>query len=108
MGFRETCEEIFCVYKSTRFLRVKNYKLSVVYYTTLVGVLLYVVLFTVIDEKGYQYQDPVTGTTSAKIKGTASVGGVQGSVSGTVYDAMDIVVPSIEVNIYITNITKSM
>ena len=99
MSFAEKCEEAFCVYKSTRFIRVRNHRLVTVYYSCIVAVLIYIVVYTIYLEHGYQKVDPVTGTTSVKLKGTGSVGGINGKYTGneTVYDAMDLVVPPIEV-----------
>eukprot|EP00483_Globobulimina_turgida_P003554 UN03560 len=106
MTLWETLEELLCVYKSTRFIRVKNRKLAIVYYTCIVCVIIYICVYTIWSEKGYQEFDPVTGTTSVKLKGTGSVGGAVNTTNGTVYDAMDLVIPSIEENAFF--ITTSM
>ena len=102
MTIKETLEDAFCVYKSTRFIRVKNRKLAIVYYSCLLLVLVYIAVYTVWYDNGYQAADPVTGTTSVKLKGTGSVGGKVGTTDGIVYDAMDLVVPSIEVTSFKT------
>jgi len=106
MSLRERLEDAFCVYKSTRFIRVKNKKLVTVYYITILFVLLYIGLYTIYAEKGYQTKDQVTGTTSAKLKGTGSVNGSIGTTTGTVFDAMDLVVPSVEEDAFF--VTTSM
>ena len=77
MGRAEICENlasIFCEYKSIRFIRVRNVKLSTIYWLAMFAVLCYVVIFTIFLEKGYQTQDSVIGFTSAKLKGSASIG----------------------------------
>eukprot|EP00484_Ammonia_sp_Unknown_P028800 CAMPEP_0197047796 /NCGR_PEP_ID=MMETSP1384-20130603/23241_1 /TAXON_ID=29189 /ORGANISM="Ammonia sp." /LENGTH=412 /DNA_ID=CAMNT_0042479799 /DNA_START=36 /DNA_END=1274 /DNA_ORIENTATION=- len=96
MTFMERLEEALCVYKSTRFIRVRNHKLVAVYYSCLLIVLLYICLYTIWYDGGYQAQCLITGTSSAKLKGTGSVGGSVGSTDGTVYDAMDLVFPALE------------
>lgn len=96
MSLRERLEDALCVYKSTRFIRVRNKKLVTIYYVAILVVLLYIILGTIWYSKGYQKTDPVTGTTSVKLKGTGSVNGSIGSTEGTVFDAMDLVVPSVE------------
>ena len=99
MTLKEKCEEALCVYKSTRFIRVRNKKLATIYYFLLLCVLLYICIYTIWIGRGYQATDPAIGTTSVKLKGTGSVNGTTGKYIGneTVYDAMDLVVPSIEV-----------
>eukprot|EP01083_Nonionella_stella_P018116 50643_1 len=102
-------EEAFCVYKSTRFLRVKNPRLVCVYYTTLFLVLCYIVVYLVWLNHGYQSVDPVTGTVSVKLKGTGSVpasGSDTFGLNKTIFDAMDLVVPNIEEDAFF--ITTSM
>ena len=74
-----------------------------IYYCTMILVLLYVVLFTVVIEKGYQHFGPVVGTTSAKLKGTASTDPVLDNISPSeIYDAMDLGI--LLINIYLINI----
>eukprot|EP01083_Nonionella_stella_P222540 794005_1 len=106
MTFLDTLEDALCVYKSTRFIRVKNRKLAIIYYACILAVLLYIVLYTVWQEKGYQETTPVTGTSSVKLKGTGSTGGHINSTAGTVYDAMDLVYPSLEEDAFF--VTTSM
>merc|ERR1711902_477629 len=98
--------DALCVYKSTRFIRVRNKKLVTIYYTMLIVVLLYIALYTIWFDKGYQAVDPVTGTTSVKLKGTGSINGQIGTTEGTVFDAMDLVVPALEEDAFF--ITTSM
>eukprot|EP01084_Bolivina_argentea_P134880 237770_1 len=87
-----------CVYKSTRFIQVRNPRLVTIYYFALFAVLCYISIFLVWYSNGYQSIDPVTGTTSVKLKGSGSAN-LTGSgigINGTVFDAMDLVVPNIE------------
>ena len=64
-------------------------------------VALYVVMFTILWEKGYQDTAPVSGTTSIKLKGTGSIGNESGPWQELLpLDAMDLVQPSIEENAF--------
>ena len=77
MGKQEICEtlsSLLCEYKSIRFIRVRNVRLASIYWLVMFAVLCYVVIFTIYVERGYQTQDVVTGTSSAKLKGSASIG----------------------------------
>ena len=59
------------------------------------------VVFTNVLEKGYQETATVSGTTSVKLKGSASIGDEDGPVTDLlVVDAMDLVQPSIEQNAF--------
>mmetsp|Transcript_38665 Transcript_38665/g.61717 ORF Transcript_38665/g.61717 Transcript_38665/m.61717 type:complete len:392 (+) Transcript_38665:19-1194(+) len=102
MSSNQCCEvlaSLLCEYKSVRFIRVRNVKLSILYWIIMFFVLLYVVLGTVWYEKGYQDTDTASGTTSAKIKGSASIGDVNGPLQDLIpFDAMDLVQPSMEEN----------
>ena len=61
----------------------------------------YVVVFTIMMEKGYQHTAPVSGTTSIKLKGTASIGNASGPRHELIpLDAMDLVQPQIEENAF--------
>merc|ERR1719410_1238649 len=64
-------------------------------------VLIYVALFTVYLDKGYQDTDQVTGTTSIKLKGSASIGDENGPIENLIpLDAMDLVQPPMEENAF--------
>ena len=64
-------------------------------------VALYVVLFTIFMEKGYQNTTTAYGTTSIKLKGTGSIGDESGSRQELIpLDAMDLVQPQIEENAF--------
>jgi P2X purinoceptor 4 len=54
---------------------------------------LYVVLFTIVVDKGYQIYDPVTGTVVPKVKGTAS-----SLRTNLIYDNNDLIIPPTEEN----------
>jgi len=88
-----------CEYKSTKFIRVKNPRLVTVYYGVILILLIYIIVYTVWYDKGYQSFDAVIGTTSIKIKGTGSQG-LWYWRNTTIYDAMDLVVPSTEQNAF--------
>ena len=97
----ETFASIFCEYKSIRFIRVRNVKLSCIYYIAMALVLVYVVAYTIILEKGYQSNDTVTGTTSVKLKGRGAIGDENGAIEDLVpLDSMDLVQPSMEENAF--------
>ena len=74
MGLSDTLISACCQYKSIRYIRVHNKKLATIYYALMTLVLIYVIIYTIIYEKGYQDTDDVTGTTSAKLKGSACTG----------------------------------
>ena len=107
-------KDFLCEYKSVRFIRVRDPKLAATYRVTMALVLVYVIVFTIIMDKGYQTTDEVTGTTSAKLKGSGSVGNdsnfiINGTVSfnftNQVFeliplDAMDLVRPAMEENAF--------
>ena len=62
---------------------------------------MYVVLYTIVLEKGYQTTDTVSGTTSVKLKGSGSIGDESGPATDLlVVDAMDLVQPSMEQNAF--------
>eukprot|EP01083_Nonionella_stella_P211178 763841_1 len=89
--------DAFCQYQSIRFITVKNKKLASIYYLILFLVLIYVIGYTIIANKGYQAIDDVSGSTSIKIKGSGSIG--NGS-SLLPLDSMDLVNPSNELNAF--------
>lgn len=97
-----------CEYKSTRYIRVRNPILVISYYTIIFLVLCYVALYTIWIEKGYQKFETVVGTTSVKLKGTASIAAnsTNDPINSTtfngkyIYDAMDLVIPSMEENAF--------
>lgn len=91
--------DMCCSYKSVKYVKVKNHKLSAVYWTTMLLVAIYIVAYTIVGQKGYQETSGVSGSTSIKVKGTGSIGDVNGPISELLpLDAMDLVQPSIEQN----------
>ena len=94
------CNFLRLIDKSTRFIRVRNPKLVCIYYSVIVFVLLYVVFYTIYWDYGYQKYDTVVGTSSAKLKGTGSIGNISDYRQSSVYDAMDLVVPPNEENAF--------
>jgi len=59
---------------------------------TVLAVVLYVAIWTLLVEKGYQSSAPVSGTTSIKVKGSGSIGNESGPLLDLLpLDAMDLV-----------------
>eukprot|EP01084_Bolivina_argentea_P256742 432376_1 len=85
-------------YRSSREIKVENWKIALLYYGIIILVILYVIIYTIIIDKGYQITDEAIGTVSTKVKGTASTGNFYDLHNRTVYDAMDIIYPSTETN----------
>eukprot|EP01083_Nonionella_stella_P234965 826716_1 len=107
---KEMFAGIFCEYKSIRFIRIRNVKLSIIYWITMLVVLMYVVIFTILVDKGYQDTAEVTGTTSIKLKGSGSIGDDNGPIEDLIpVDAMDLVQPSMEEDAFfiITAVTQT-
>ena len=46
-------------YRSVRKIRVKNRKLSCLYFAIILGVLIYIIVYAIVIEKGYQWNDEV-------------------------------------------------
>ena len=68
---------------------------------SMVLIAMYVVLFTIVSQKGYQVTDTVSGTTSVKLKGSGAIGDINGPINDLlVVDAMDLVQPSFEQNAF--------
>ena len=86
----ESLTDILCQYQSIRFITVKNKKLAAIYYFIVFLVLLYVIGYTIVIDRGYQATADASGSTSIKIKGSGLVGS-----NDTVrpLDAMDLVFP---------------
>jgi len=84
--------DVCCKYKSVRFVRIRDVRLSVLYWVTVLAVVLYVAIWTLLVEKGYQSSAPVSGTTSIKVKGSGSIGNESGPLLELLpLDAMDLV-----------------
>ena len=94
--------DIFCQYQSIRFITVKNKKLASIYYLILLLVLAYIVGYTVVLSKGYQASNDVTGSTAVKIKGSGAIGN---EATLQPLDAMDLVVPSNEMDAFFLTTT---
>jgi len=58
-------------YNSVKLLRVDNPFLVCIYYTLVLAVLCYVIIYTIILQKGYQEYDTLAGSTMIKTKGVA-------------------------------------
>ena len=92
-----------CQYTTVRKVSVRDPKLALTYYGTILLVFIYVIVYTIVLEKGYQKFDTVVGSAAVKVKGTGSVcmDNVESDWTNpncTVYDAIDLVYPSIELD----------
>ena len=83
---------------SVRLIRVGDWKLALIYWALILAVSLYVIIYTIMIEKGYQIQDEATGTVSTKVKGTASTGDYYNWSNAVPFDAIDLIYPPIEAN----------
>lgn len=95
VGCRELCKSLL-IYKSSKFIRVHNPALALSYYGAMGAILLYVIVFTIVISKGYQATDEMIGTTSIKVKGSASTGSTTSLDDMKVFTSEDLVLPSIE------------
>jgi len=84
-------------YYSVRFIEIRNVKLAILHLALQILIIGYVIIGSVILSKGYQQYDSLSGTTILKAKGSASVGGWDGTPL-EIYDAADLVVPAMEQN----------
>jgi len=82
-------------YSSVKFIRVENWKLGAVYYSLVLLVSMYILVYSLILSKGYQQYDTVVGTATLKVKGT---GYVNNSHGVTVFDSYDVINPATEQN----------
>lgn len=106
-------EDVFS-YQSVRLIRVKNLKLSLIYWLFVASVLAYVVGYSIIVEKGYQVRrlvpaceasrlaltsplrlqqayEPLEASIMTKVKGSAHTGAGDKRL---VFDTNDLVVPA--------------
>jgi len=93
----ESWYSALCSYKSVKFVRVTNKTLVCTYYSLLLLVLLYVIVFSLIIGKGYQGIDYPIGTVTPKVKGVGVVPDEQTDselYEGTVWTADDMVIPA--------------
>jgi len=90
--------EFFGTYKTVKFVKVKNAKVAAVYWLSMVGILLYLLIYMLIIAKGYQGFDTLTGTSSSKTKGSAYTANDTNAPveEWKIYDATDLVFPSME------------
>lgn len=78
-------------YTSIKFVTVKSPKLAVLNWALRLGVLLYVIIYTVFIQRGYQSFGGLVGTVSPKVKGVGL-----NDVRNTVHDIYDGVIPAME------------
>jgi len=82
-------------YRTVRYAKIENWKIGAIFYALCVVILVYVIYFSIILNKGYQSTDTLVGGTTIKVKGTTSVG--NGPLADrVVYDAYDLVMPATE------------
>jgi len=82
-------------YYSIKLIKVQNPTLAIIYYLIVLGLLSYVIIYTVIVAKGYQEYDILVGSTMLKVKGSAHTGPLANPV---VYDEYDLVQPPLQPN----------
>jgi len=92
----ESWLDAFRTYKSVKFVRVTNTTLAVTYYSLMLLVVIYVIAFSMVANKGYQKFTIPVGTVSPKIKGTGIVRPEGGKelYEGTIWTAEDMVMAS--------------
>jgi hypothetical protein len=76
-------------YQSVQMIEIKNPTLGMIYYATIVLVAIYVIGYTIIIDKGYQFQEPLVANTMIKMKGSAHTKDFR------VLDSYDLVIPPI-------------
>lgn len=74
-------------YESAMFVKIKDPKLAILYYILTFFLLLYVVVYSIIIEKGYQAYDNLVSSTFIKVKGSVR------DSNGIMYDSTDLVFP---------------
>eukprot|EP01100_Stratorugosa_tubuloviscum_P004352 TRINITY_DN2084_c0_g1_i2.p1 TRINITY_DN2084_c0_g1~~TRINITY_DN2084_c0_g1_i2.p1 ORF type:complete len:120 (-),score=12.69 TRINITY_DN2084_c0_g1_i2:20-379(-) len=80
-------------YHTVKLIQIKSFKLGLFHYTVTLLILLYIIAYSIVWEKGYQSYDQVTGSILTKVKGNSLVcpNFVCPNVSqGIVWDAIDI------------------
>eukprot|EP01122_Echinamoeba_exundans_P009564 TRINITY_DN3414_c0_g1_i2.p1 TRINITY_DN3414_c0_g1~~TRINITY_DN3414_c0_g1_i2.p1 ORF type:complete len:420 (-),score=32.15 TRINITY_DN3414_c0_g1_i2:41-1234(-) len=92
-------------YSTAKMVDISNWKLGVLYYIIVIGILGFVCGYQIWWKKGYQREIPLIGDANVKAKGTAFMNSTDGPV---VWDAMDVVFPPKETNaIFLTTNVQS-
>ncbi|MES1910457.1 MAG: hypothetical protein MHM6MM_003045 [Cercozoa sp. M6MM] len=81
-------------YKSVKFIQVYSPTLGIIHYATILFILMYVILVTIVWERGYQSSTGLLGTVSIKVKGSAQ--GVLPDGTVHIFDSSDLVLPHVE------------
>ena len=63
-------------YSSTKFIKVENTCLALLYYIALVGLLSYVIIYQIWYKGGYQKTSPFDGAVDIKVKGAGFLGDI--------------------------------
>ena len=86
----------FLYYDTVKVVQIRSWKLGLIHYSIMLGILIYVILFSIILEKGYQATDFPVGATMIKVKGV----GYQVDAQGVqvVWDEHDVTIPALESN----------
>lgn len=82
-------------YSTVKMVDISNWKLGILYYLIMIGILGFVCGYQIWWKKGYQREIPLIGDANVKAKGTAYMNTTHGPV---VWDAMDVVFPPKETN----------
>jgi P2X purinoceptor 4 len=82
----------FMKYNSVKYIQVYDWRLAMIQYGLQIAILIYVIGFTVIYERGYQGSGLAITSITTKVKGATT------STTGMIYDANDLIVPPTEPN----------
>lgn len=81
-------------YRTVKVVQIRNIKLGLLHLIMQLLIFLYVVVYVIIIEKGYNGSSPVSGYTYTKLKGSSLQNDTNGNT--LVWDATDIVNPPME------------
>ncbi|CAH8486923.1 unnamed protein product [Schistosoma turkestanicum] len=94
MGCLGSFIEALIEYETQKVVQVHSKKIGVTFRLIQLGIILYVVLWVMIYEKGYQSFDQAVSGVTAKLKGVAFANVTNNpSLGATVWDAADYVIP---------------
>eukprot|EP01095_Lingulamoeba_sp_RSL-Kostka_P013984 TRINITY_DN594_c1_g1_i2.p1 TRINITY_DN594_c1_g1~~TRINITY_DN594_c1_g1_i2.p1 ORF type:complete len:255 (-),score=76.93 TRINITY_DN594_c1_g1_i2:444-1208(-) len=82
-------------YTTIKLVKIEDWRLGSIHYLIQFLILVYVVVYVIFFDSGYQGTSEVVGTTTWKVKGSASQI-YNGSL--IIYDAIDVIQPATEVN----------
>jgi hypothetical protein len=80
----------YMTYQSVKFIQVYDWRLALIKHLLTLAVLLYVVVYTVVIQKGYQATELSINAAPLKLKG------ITNSSAGQIFDANDLVIPPVE------------